>query len=133
VYWRLFGIIMTVIYPIGVPLFFFLILYRHRTRLDPPGLTREDAIASRQKDKSLQAFGFLWLTYEPRAWWFESFEAIRRLALTGMLVLCFPGSVNQILIGMAIAYASMRIFSATKPYLSKNQDFLMVSVVACVT
>jgi hypothetical protein len=53
--------------------------------------------------------------------WFEVFEAMRRLMLTGMLVLCYPGSISQILVGMGIAFVSMRIFTHYAPYVSPWQ------------
>jgi hypothetical protein len=39
--------IMVMVYPLGCPLLLFTILFRHRERLDPRGVTEEGAIEAR--------------------------------------------------------------------------------------
>jgi hypothetical protein len=78
----------------------------------------------REKDASMVRYGFLWASYEPRCWWFECLEAVRRLLLAGMLVLCYPGSISQILVGMVIAFLSSRVFTYFSPFVSKWQEYV---------
>jgi len=43
-----------------------------------------------EKQKNLEALSFLYSSYEPKYWWFEVFETLRMLALTGFLVFLAP-------------------------------------------
>jgi hypothetical protein len=108
-----------------VPILFFLFLYSNRGRLNPRGKSVKEAMAMRAQDTRVRSYGFLWADYRPSCWWFECLETVRRLFLTGTLVLCYPGSVTQVLLGMAIAFASSRLFGYFSPFVSRWKDILM--------
>ena len=73
---------MILIYPVGIPLMYFVCLYRHRVEIQRP---------NRDYDRKIQKTSFLWANYEPHLWWFEVFECARRLALSGILVFVSQG------------------------------------------
>jgi hypothetical protein len=52
-----FAILMTILYPIGVPIFFFWMVSRYRHRLHEAGVQLQ--------------LGFLYAAYHPTMWWFE--------------------------------------------------------------
>ena len=56
-YFRNFAGIMIIVYPIGVPAFFFVMLYRYRKRLDEIGIRAQ--------------LGFLYDAYTRDMWFFE--------------------------------------------------------------
>ena len=106
---KFYGLIMILIFPIGIPLSYSILLLRRRKRLNPRGAARseikrmlakdrtleEEVTLRRESDNSLQSTVFLWGSYRPHAWWFEIFECCRRLALTGALVFIRQGEKEE--------------------------------------
>jgi hypothetical protein len=76
--------VMVLIYPIGIPLSYALLLYRRSHKLNPKedrsqaakikqgraGRTFEEStLLGREMDQDLQSTVFLWGSYRPVAWW----------------------------------------------------------------
>jgi hypothetical protein len=74
--------------------------------------------------KSHRKYAFLYEAYEPKCWWFEIFECVRRLSLTAGVIMLKPGSVIQIVISMLLCLLSMRIYAGASPYISDRDDIL---------
>jgi hypothetical protein len=74
-----------------------------------------------------ELFGFMYDNYEPEYWWFECFDYIRRLLLTGILVVFEPGSATQGLFGVLVALAGTQIYSWTRPFPENAGDRLAES------
>ncbi|GMI38151.1 hypothetical protein TeGR_g7086, partial [Tetraparma gracilis] len=51
---------------------------------------------------------FLYAAYEPKCWWFEVFETLRRLLLTGGQVILNQGTPSQIVLNLIICIFSMK-------------------------
>ena len=95
-YW--YSIIMILVYPIGIPLLYFVVLYKNKHTIDPgqeemeilfaaehgakgAALAQDEAIAIRDDgphSKRHKKYAFLYESYEPKCWWFELFECFRR-------------------------------------------------------
>ena len=75
----------------------------------------EQVILDRESDESIQNYVFLWGSYRPSAWWYEIFECLRRLSLTGALVFLKQGSLTQIAAGNAICIIAGFVFALTWP------------------
>ena len=60
--------------------------------------------------------------YEPKYFWFEIFETLRKLALTGFLVFLVPGTAVQIVISMIMSFAAMRVYSGCAPFIEDSHD-----------
>jgi len=79
---------------------------------------------------------FLFSAYKPRVYWFEVVEVIRRLSLSGLLVLFGPGSTVQSAFSILICFGSIVVYSMYKPlkdeennnlqYLAQLQLFLVL-------
>jgi hypothetical protein len=98
------------VYPIGVPVMYFLLLRMMRQYLDPgqavlefdhgakEGLQR--AIEARKKleaeHEDIGSLTFLYSSYEPKYYWFEVIETLRKLVLTGGLIFLGTGTRHQI-------------------------------------
>ena len=65
--------------------------------------------------------------YEPEYWWFECFDFLRRLALTGLMVLLVPGSALQGFIGVLIALGGLIAYLEWKPFIEDASDWVAVS------
>jgi len=168
--------LMIFVYPIGIPLLYFILLFSKRKDLNPSSKEgmgderksmdkynceqkmdekeKRDEIArkiiqrtqeiydSNEEDLSYQAaeerakievrdkcedlvtLSFLFEAYEPRMWWWEVFECLRRLMLTGMLIFCLPGTAYQMVIGILISQLTIKMYSFYKPFVEDDDDFL---------
>ncbi|GMH92878.1 hypothetical protein TL16_g12477 [Triparma laevis f. inornata] len=134
--YQTYAALMILLFPIGVPVMYFVLLYKKREKLDPgqrhfaTRTSEEDALkealAIRAKleleDSSLRSLSFLYSSYEPRMWWFEVFETLRRLCLTGFLVFLAPGTAAQVCFSMIMCMGSMRVYSGCSPFISDFYD-----------
>jgi hypothetical protein len=112
--------IMIVVYPFGIPLMYWWQLFRYRDlirhRLD-------GNCGGRLKDVAAK-YGFLYESYEPRFWYWESVEAIRRIVLTGVVSVLSPLSSTQSVFGMILALIYIGLYGQLKPYEDDNVDRL---------
>jgi hypothetical protein len=95
------------IFPVGVPLMYWVLLYRMKDRL-----MGEDRI----NDEKLKGILFLWEPYKKEYWWWEVFETLRRLAMTGLLSTIDPGSFTQITAGSMMATLYTIYLSWSRPF-----------------
>ena len=117
---RALGIIMIFIYPVGIPLGYACVLYRFRDLINPPGCSDElHAMRVRNEAKKsrpeLQAIDFLFSCYRPSAWWFEVFDSLRRIAMTGLIRYVAKTSGPPIA-GILISLVSLIAFREVQPY-----------------
>jgi hypothetical protein len=121
---------MVIIYPICVPFSYWFMLYRLRTLINGGQLVKEEnldrkksahlALLERAKNEdenpSLKSVRFLYENYQPKYWWFEVCETLRKLSLTGFLVFLAPGTGLQICIAMVITIFSLVVYVSLKPF-----------------
>ncbi|GMI16763.1 hypothetical protein TrLO_g12393 [Triparma laevis f. longispina] len=117
---ELYACFMMVVYPFGTTALYFVLLRKHRHQLQD-----EERYLEKNK-KSLNYIAFLWEMYEPRMWWFEIFECVRRLSMTGMLVFVSPGSPTQIVIAILNSIVSIVMYSHLLPFEKDSDDNLAV-------
>jgi len=131
--------LMILVYPIGIPLMYFVLLHRKRVMLDPgqekfthelgsEELGLQKAIMERDRlvmgDPGLASLSFLYRAYEPQCYWFEVVETLRRLLLTGGLLFLNPGTGGQIAASMVMCLGAMRIYAGYKPFIEDSNDVL---------
>jgi hypothetical protein len=75
----------------------------------------------------LRSTQFLFKEYEPRYWWFEVFECVRRLMLTGGTVFFLEGSATQIAVGILVSLVSIHMYADTHPFIDKMDDRLAMA------
>ena len=130
---------MVLVYPIGIPFMYFVLLYRKRGMLDPgqekftfeagsKTMGLKKAIEERDRlvrsDPDLASLSFLFSAYEPRCWWFEIVETLRRLVLTGGLLFFNPGTSGQIVASLFMCLGAMRIYAGYKPFVRQANDVI---------
>ena len=88
---------MILVYPVGVPLMYFVLLWRKKDKLDPgqmalesknsPEEAAEKALKLREKyeeeDPSLKSLSFLYSAYEPRMWWVSRSREAQNISFGG--------------------------------------------------
>ena len=72
----------------------------------------------------VKGLSFLYSSYEPRCWWFEIFETVRRLVLTAGVSFLDSGTGANILFSIILCLGSMRIYSGYKPFVDEKLDKL---------
>ena len=68
----------------------------------------------------------LYEAYEPRCYYFECVECLRRLALTGFLLVLAPGSTAQIVAACMIAVITTSLYGVMQPFDKQTDDNLFV-------
>ncbi|CAN0046228.1 unnamed protein product, partial [Phaeothamnion confervicola] len=84
---------MALVYPIGIPLVYGWMLWAQRRRIAVSRATMPEA--ERLADPTIRMTRFLWQPYKREVFWWELFECVRRLCLTGVLVFILPGTPGQ--------------------------------------
>jgi len=128
-----YAIAMVLLYPVGVPLFFWVLLYTNRRQLYPDvvrGKTEEeihdlpecqDALALRPR-----SIRFLYFAYEPRCYWFEIFECFRRLLLSSFLPVIggWLGSTAQIAVAVCVSLVAIKTYGYYMPFDDVTDDYI---------
>lgn len=102
------AVALVLLYPIGIPLFFFAILklnYKHLA---------DDVIRAQ--------LGFLYDGYRRNTWWFEMLDMAHKLFLTSFVA--FFDQSSQISVGMSVVILYLLILLLLNPYLRKDDDVL---------
>eukprot|EP01033_Poteriospumella_lacustris_P005490 gene5490-3912_t len=140
-FYRVYGVVMICVYPVGIPLAYAAILVRHRHRINPDWRrvidAREKAVVSNhvvQREKAkvrktyeeIRNLSLLYDSYTPRRWYFEVFDCVRRLLLGAVPVLILRGSSLQIVIVLLVSLGSVGVFMVTSPYIHRHDNQLAV-------
>jgi len=112
------------VYPLGIPLLYFIVLFRKKDEFDPIPDNFEESQRSRSKNPELKPYIFLFLAYQPHAWWFEVYECFRRLLLSAALVFFLDGTSMQIVIGITIAILSIKLYAIIEPFVFLSTSYL---------
>lgn len=165
--WISYASIMMMVYPVGIPFAFAVLLYRKRRQLCPAlqstdidpvrylfkrtpkwgekessadGGSSSDTHGQKQEEhegqdqereqeradpdadnassiKARKQLDVLVGHYEPRAFWFEVMECIRRLALSSMLILIRDGSAARTVVALFICLGTMRLYAVSFAFL----------------
>jgi hypothetical protein len=86
------------------------LLYVNRAKINRP-------VHVREADESIKFMHFLFEHYRPACWWMETVAMVRRIMMTGGLVLILRGSAEQIILAVIVSVASVRIVARNKPFL----------------
>lgn len=107
---RAYAVVMVFIYPIGIPATFAWFLGRNRQDLRKP---------EREGMAHLEPLSDLWAAYKPSRYYYEIFECIRRIILTGVAVFVLPGSTAQIAVVLLLAVVFLFLSESLSPFEKK--------------
>ena len=128
--------IMVLIWPIGGPLLFACTLYPRRKDLSGDTLTasrlaasrpealEEEIIEGRDLDASLNGIRVLFDSYRPTTWFWEVVVMMRRLVLTGAIVVLPRGSVSQCTVGIFMCILAVILQQTYRPYIEPTENIV---------
>eukprot|EP00752_Nemacystus_decipiens_P006743 g6060.t1 len=144
--------IMTVVYPVGIPLLYAYILWTNRDSLNPRlqsdasagelsgslfsfvakagPLTKEsmeelnEKLEKRMQNPDLVPSLFLWKDFGANMYYFEVIDCGRRILLTGVLIFIAPNTPEQAAIACMFAFASLLGFELLRPHLDPMDSWL---------
>ena len=143
-----YAVIMAILYPIGITVMYATLLWRQRKAICPikgqwgkflcfkdvipprlGSVKEEDEITEQRKldipnNPELNSIQFLFKEYEPYYWWYEIFECMRRLMLTGGSVMFMEGSATQVVCGTLMALLAIHVYSICQPFIEDENDVL---------
>ncbi|KAH8091965.1 alpha-ketoglutarate-dependent dioxygenase alkB-like protein [Aureococcus anophagefferens] len=72
----------------------------------------------------IMSFKFLWIDYEPRCYWWECIEVVRRVFSTAILAAVGQGSKLQIAIALAVSIVYTATYIRFKPFVFDDDDLI---------
>ncbi|RYD66200.1 MAG: hypothetical protein EOP84_31330, partial [Verrucomicrobiaceae bacterium] len=136
-----YGSLMILIYPIGIPLVYAVVLFKNRKRINPDWrkvvdveekkfvsnrVIQKEKIKVRNTYEEIENIKLLFDSYVPKRWYFELFDCARRLLLGAVPVLIFRGSTLQIIIVLLISLCSVATFMYFNPYIHVHDNHLAI-------
>jgi hypothetical protein len=109
------AIVSIFVYPVGIPLYYFYVLYSARHDIK----NRETISSEGEKwsrNAHLQSIKLLFEFYQPHLWYWEVIETIYRLLLTGVLVVVSQGTGAQIIVGIVVVLFYLKVCDIYQPY-----------------
>jgi len=107
---------LSVLFPIGVPVLFFLILFAHKKRM-----FSDDKYVRRETRAEI---GFMYGHYKSRYWYWEVVDLLRKLLLTTILLSFYPKSPLQLVFGCIMAAAVLLLNAKASPLKEKSIDMM---------
>eukprot|EP01043_Picozoa_sp_COSAG02_P009543 COSAG02_NODE_326_length_24603_cov_123.455681_2_plen_787_part_00 len=142
--------LMVLLYPLGIPAAVLWIFHRNSERLtdesllgnttpvsdgtDEPGSNAIDSAAAWATAQEAavvpwwygdrSTFNFMVRDFQPRYYFFEIVEFMRKLGLTGLVMIIEPGSVMQICVAITIAFAFAAVNAVVRPYADPRANYM---------
>ena len=105
-----------IIYPVGLPLLFFYVLYRNKDELK-----KEHSVIREELSPLVQS-------YRADCWYWEALEMLKKIILTGLLCFFYRGSTQQLVLGGIMASFFLCGSVSARPFITKfDNDFKIVT------
>jgi hypothetical protein len=117
--WMLYTYMMILVYPVGVPVMLFSVLFVHRKHLDDPAVQLK--------------IGFLVEGIAPENWYHEITELIRKLILSSVIIFVRPGTVTQIAVAIFVSAGFAVYHFLAQPFVEKSADHLQTACLLQLT
>jgi hypothetical protein len=108
-----FAIFFIFFYVLGIPFGYVYILYHAKNNLY-------------SSEQLKQRFGMLFLAYEPEYWWWEAVEMVKKMILTGGLLIISRSSPAQILVGFLFSLMYLIFLIRYEPFEDIVDDRLQI-------
>ncbi|CAM9650623.1 unnamed protein product [Scytosiphon promiscuus] len=109
---EIYAAFMILVYAVGIPVFFGVLLFKDREVWGQDEAAREEAAP-------LTPTSDLWRPYKRSVFYYEVVECCRRILLTGVVVFVYPNTSAQIAVTLMLAFLFLLISEVLDPYMSK--------------
>jgi len=118
---------------LSTPLLWFALLFRERSRLNPPLGARADEhpqealeklLTRRDTDTTLHPLRFLFDSYRPACYGIECLEMYRRVLFVGVLPLMAAASLHRAALGIFFSLCSLGFYGEVAPFLNPFTNIL---------
>jgi hypothetical protein len=114
--YQIYAAIMTLVYPIGIPALYLIVLWKERR------LAREAQHASVSyapfSDQTATS-NFLWEPYRLKVYYWECIECVRRLLLTGLSAFVLPSTAGQSAVACTLAFFTILVYGFVHPHVKR--------------
>lgn len=116
------------LYPIGVPVILFSLLADKRDEpwVDASGVPDETIGWAKRLEWAHS-------NYEEEYWWFEVYELVRKLAMTGIIIFIAPSTATQIATGMLMSMVALLVQAGCAPFDGISDDVVSTSMGMSIT
>lgn len=134
---RVWAILMVLVYPIGIPLFLYLLLHENKEFIRHRSLAKRFENASLVQDRnwtrnlqyylkarSIESLEFIYIPYSQRYWFWEIVEISRRIILTAVIGQVIVDVLQQVTVTLCVIVLYIKIYSNAKPYASEIENIL---------
>lgn len=83
--------------------------------------------ASDEERLAIDCMGFLFLSYRAECWYYELIEQFRKLLMTSVVVLFYPGSLDQLVAGIFITFIGLVLCFRVRPYMQPQLSELQAT------
>ncbi|CAM9486398.1 unnamed protein product [Discosporangium mesarthrocarpum] len=114
---------MILVYPIGIPVMYAVLLYRKRKLIYSKDVYGEGPAANpdyttrRLQDRRITHIAPLWEAYRPKRYYYEVVECMRRILLTGCLVFILPNTAGQAAVACVLSASTIVAFALLRPFI----------------
>jgi hypothetical protein len=113
-WWEFFGFIMVCVYPLGVPGLFLFLLMKNRATIN-------DSI-------NVQRYGFIFKDYGPVYFFWEIWDLMRKLTMSGLLIFFDKGSADQLSIAILFSTLACVVHARAFPYTDEMANWIQFFV-----
>lgn len=112
---QVFSAFMVLLYPVGIPLLYALLLFRSSSTLRQA--------SAHDSNPKVPVIWQLWEAYKPERFYYEVVECIRRISLTGVVIFIFPNTAAQVAITIVVAFTFAMVSETFAPYVSLGETW----------
>mmetsp|Transcript_86908 Transcript_86908/g.168344 ORF Transcript_86908/g.168344 Transcript_86908/m.168344 type:complete len:312 (-) Transcript_86908:193-1128(-) len=127
---RIYVICMIIVYPVGIPFMYAVLLWSNRAVLsDQASLDREAKVGY----PTVGHLKFLFEAYSPEYYFFEVLECVRRLLLASVIGLVAEDSTAAPVIGVLVTLVFLYAFTRWAPFVDKDDNALGIILAYSLT
>jgi len=121
VFYSYFAMLMFMVYPIGIPSMYYILLRQHKETLSDP---KRMAVEATKDFPTIGHLTFLTEAYTQDNWFFEVLECVRRLLLASVIGMVPADSAAAPTLGLIIALVFIFVFVDFKPFVDPENNTL---------
>jgi hypothetical protein len=109
------GVVAVVTYPIAIPVLTLLLLFKNRHDIQSGD------------GNAYERYAFLVGDYKPTYYYWDCFEMLRKVTLTGLMAFVQRGTVMQLVVGITISMVSLTTSAWCQPYVAARANAFKVA------